>query len=230
MAISYEALFPDVLPQVMGCPDTLVENNIRSAAIEFCEKAEVYRTELDPITAVAEKYEYDFDAPSGTVVHRIEWMTYEGGDLEPLTSSLLEQRLPEWRDRTGKPTYYVQQSSEAFYIAPTPASNASLAIRVKAVLKPTHTSSACDNDVMNNYRDAIVNGALFRLLRMPNKDWTDLSAAGVYGSLFNEAIARASEIARGANTAVARKVKYGGIGGARSGARKTRRRDYGNNW
>ena len=76
---------------------------------------------------------------------------------------------------------------------------------------------------MNDYRDTIINGALFRLLRMPNKEWTDLSAAGVYGQLFNSGVEAAERRARQADTAVARTVKYGGT----SGAWRSRGRRYG---
>ena len=230
MAISYETLLPDVLPHVNGCIDTLAENNIKAAVIELCERAGIYRQELDPITAVGDRYEYDFDAPNGTSVHRIEWVTYEGEELEPITSSLLEQRLKNWREESGQPAYYVQQSSTSFFIAPVPASNSTSAIKVKAVLKPTYASGGCDDDVVNDYRDTIVNGALFRLLRMPAKEWTDMNAAGVYGSLFNEGVLRAEQEARGANVGVSRKVNYGGIGNSRSGSWRSRTRDYGNKW
>lgn len=230
MTISYETLLPDVLPHVDGCLDSTAEKSIRSAVIELCEKAGVYRKELDAITAVGNRYEYDFDAPSGTTVHRIEWVTYKGNELEPITSSLLEQRIKNWRAETGEPAYYVQQSSSSFFLAPVPASTTTGAIQVRAVLKPTHTSSACDSDVMNNFRDTIINGALFRLLRMPAKIWTDMSAAGVYGSLFNEGITRAEQDARGANVGVSRKVNYGGIGNSKNGPWGNRTRGYGNSW
>jgi len=229
MAIPYTRLLPDVLTVVPGCPDMLAESNIRAAVIEFCEKSEAYRAEFDPINVVAKQHEYEVDTPIATTVHRLDWVKYDGFDLEPVSSSLLEQRLGDWRKDTGTPAYFVQQSSSALVIAPRPAKNVDAGLRIKAVLKPTHTSNACDDDLMNNYRDGILSGVLYRLLRMPNKDWTDLSAAGLYGSLFNESIARATEIARSANTGIARKVRYGGIGGSK-GAWRTRRRDYGRSW
>jgi hypothetical protein len=57
MAISYEALLPDILPMVSGCPDTLVRNSIRSAVIELCERASIYQAELDSVTTVGGIYE-----------------------------------------------------------------------------------------------------------------------------------------------------------------------------
>lgn len=223
MAISYETLLPEILPMVPGCPDTLIENNIRAAVIELCEKASTYQAELDPLTTVANIYEYDLEAPAGTTVQKILWVTHAGKDIEPLTSALLEQRLPKWREGNGVPEYYVQQSPSLVWLAPIPTVTSVSSTIVRAVLKPTHTSTACDDSVMNDYRDTIINGALFRLLRIPNKDWSDLQGASVYGQLFSQGVENAERKARGADTGVARKVRYGGS----SGAWRTRRNRYG---
>jgi hypothetical protein len=224
MAITYEALLPEILPMVPGCPDTLIESNIRAAVIELCERANVYQVELDPLTTVSGIFEYDLETPQDTSVRRILWVTHKGKDLEPLTTTLLEQRLPKWREESGVPEYFVQKTSETFLVAPIPAATLVGSTIVRAVLRPTHTSTACDNDVMNDYRDTIVNGTLFRLLRVPNKDWSDLQSASVYGQLFNQGVTDAERRSRNADTAVRRSVRYGGT----SGAWRTRRRRYGN--
>ena len=52
-------------------------------------------------------------------------------------------------------------------------------------LKPTRTSNNIDSTVSNQYRDAIIYGALYRLLRMPNREWTDIGAAREYLVQFN---------------------------------------------
>ena len=224
MAIKYETLLPEILPMVSGCPDTLVENNIRAAVIELCERASVYQAELDPVTTVSNIYEYDLETPTGTSVQKVLWVTHQGKDLEPLTTTLLEQRLPKWREESGVPEYFIQQTSSTFVLAPIPSDTVVGSTIVRAVLRPTHTSTACDEDVMNDYRDTIVNGALFRLLRIPNKDWSDLQSASIYGQLFNQGVTDAERRSRNADTAVRRSVKYGGM----SGPWRTRRRRYGN--
>lgn len=198
---------------VPGCPDSLIESNIRSAVIEFCEKSGAYQLELDPVTTVANIFEYDLEPPSGTVVHKIMWVVHEGKDLEPISTNLLEQRLPKWRDadHAGTPQYYVKNSQSVFWLVPTPETTKASSTILRAQLKPTHTSNACDDDIMSDYREAIINGALFRLLRLPSKDWTDLGAAQVYGSLFAQGIAEAERRGRGADQGIARKVNYGGV-------------------
>tara|TARA_R100001086_G_scaffold221368_1_gene138480 strand:+ start:53 stop:298 length:246 start_codon:yes stop_codon:yes gene_type:complete len=73
---------------------------------------------------------------------------------------------------------------------------------------------------MSDYRDAIVNGTLFRLLRIPSKDWTDYNAASVYSALYNEGIGTAEKRARYGDTAVAGKVNYGGLYSNRRSVKK----------
>lgn len=209
MATSYEDLLPNIIPMVPGCTDTLIISNIRSAVIELCERSEVYQKELDTFYTAAGIYDFDIDPPNGTAVEKILSVVHSGRDLEPLTPALLEQRLPKWRESTGTPEYFVKNDANSIRLAPVP--NTEEAVIVRAILKPTHNSNSCDSTVMNDYRDTIINGALYRLLRIPSKEWTDYSGAGVYGTLFSEGITSAERRARSADTGVARKVTYGGL-------------------
>ena len=199
---------------VSGCPDLLIENSVRASAIEFCERTGAYQIEMDPITTVANSYEYDLEAPTGTTVHKIMWVTFEGNDLEPVSTTVLEQRKPKWRETgyTGTPDLYVHQSTNTVWLVPVPNTTSSGSTIVRAQMKPTHTSTGCDEQIMNEHRDAVVNGALFRLLRMPGRDWSDISGAQIYGGLFGEAVVNAERRARHADEGVVWRVNYGGIG------------------
>jgi hypothetical protein len=213
MAILYESLLPELIPMVPGCPDSLIETNIRSAVIELCEKSGVYQAELDPVTTVAGLYEYDLEPPANTVVQKILWVVHKGKDLEPITTGLLEQRKPSWRDsdKRGEPEYFVKPSQALFWLVPVPNETIVSSTVLRVQLKPTHTSTACENEIMDDYRDTIVNGALFRLLRLPSKEWTDYAGAQVYGSLFQQGIKDAETKARHGDMPIARKVRYGGV-------------------
>ena len=216
MAVSYEALLPEILPAVQNCPDSTIEQHIRSAIIDMCEKTEIYQLELDPVSVVANIFDYDLEPPSGTVVHRIRHATFNGESLEPISSGLLEQRKPRWRDENGTPEYFIKQGQSTFWLAPVPDASQTNAVLLRAILKPTHTSTSCDDFIMNDFRDAIVNGALTRLLRIPSRDWTDYTAASVYNSLYNEHLAAIAKRAKEADSPVIAKVRYGGLQRGRS--------------
>ena len=211
---SYESLLSEIIPVVPGCTDTLIEQNIRAAVIELCEKTEVYQKELDPVSTVKNIFEYDLAPTSSTTVHMIIWMPYDGEDLEAITTALLEQRKPKWRQSgyEGRPEYFVKQSPSLFYVAPVPNETKVNGLLLRVALKPTHTSSSCEDDIVNDYRDTIINGTIYRLLRLPGREWTDYTGAQIYGSLFLEGIASASEIGKQSASRVARKVRYSGTG------------------
>jgi hypothetical protein len=165
---TFDSLVKEVLPYVPGCPDTLVETNLRSATIELCEKSKAYVVELDVISSISGVFEYEFDQPTGTDVHQILWMTYDGEDMDPTSPRSLELNYPDWRDR--------------------------------------------NTDFSTDYRDGIVFGALWRLLRIPGREWSDPRAAADYRNLFDEQVREAEARARAGDQGVRRLVKYKGVG------------------
>ncbi len=207
---AYSSLVKEVLPYVPLCPDSLVEQNLRSATIEFCERSKAYILDIDPFNTISGVYEYDFDIPTGTEVHQVLLMTHDGRDMDPISPRSLELNYPDWRNRTGNPHVYLQKTSTTFWIVPVPSGSKQVITSV--ALKPSRTSNNIDTTISNTYRDAIIYGTLYRLLRMPNREWTDIGAAQEYLFQFNVEIQQAELRARGGDLGVKRTVKYKGIG------------------
>ena len=207
---SYSSLVKEVLPYVPFCPDTLVESNLRSATIEFCERSKAFVLDIDPINTIAGVFEYDFDIPTGTEVHQVLLMTHDGHDMDPISPRSLELNYPDWRNRTGNPHVYLQKTPTTFWVVPVPSGSKELILSV--ALKPTRASNNIDTTVANTYRDAIIYGALYRLLRMPNREWSDVGAAQEYLFQFTQEIQQAELRGRGGDLGVKRTVKYKGIG------------------
>lgn len=222
MAIAYDAFLSELLPFARNCPDLTIEAAVRQATIELCEKTEIWQTELDPISAIAGQYAYDLEPPANTSIHRIMSLIDQNGRrLEPVTSGMLDHRSPDWRNTPGIPEFFIRQDEQnELWIAPPPATAFTNAFLMRVVLKPSVTSAAASNFIMTDYRDTIVYGAIARLLRMPDRDWSNFKTAAVYYSMFQEQLGIAEKRARKANEGVVPIVQYGGIGG-RSYARKT---------
>ena len=221
MSIKFEDFLSDIIPMVPGCPDSLIIQNVRQAARELCEKSSCYLEDLDPITVVNGLYEYDLDAPRNTDIHKLKWALLDGRYVEFSSTALMAQRYPNWREKnkTGVPKLIAQIRPDAFWLCPVPQNKIKNGLVIHAVLKPSQKSVVLEDRIADEYRDTIVNGALFRLLRLPSKDWTDLGGAKVYGALFQDGIREAEIRGRNADTPIARKTKYGGLP-IRNGARK----------
>lgn len=165
---------------------------------------------MDPFSTIAGVYEYDFDIPTGTEVHQVLYMTHDGKDMDPISPRSLELNYPDWRDRTGNPHVYLQKTPSTFWIVPV--ASGSKQVIASVALKPSRTSNNVDTTISNQYRDAIIYGALYRLLRMPSREWSDVGAAQEYLYQFNLEITQAELRARGGDLGVKRTVKYKGIG------------------
>ena len=204
----------DVLPYVPGCPDTMVENALRSSSIELCEKAAVYTKELDAISTVSGIYEYEFGQPAGTKVDKIIWAMYDGRDLEAITPRGLAAQKPKWRDgnNNSTPEHFLQISPEAFWLIPIPDTTNATGILMNVSLKPSRSSNNILTQIADDYRDGIIFGALYRLLRMPARDWSDPQAAADYAGLFRQTVEDAEIKARRADVGVGRTVVYSGVG------------------
>ena len=165
---------------------------------------------MDPFSTIAGVYEYDFDIPTGTEVHQVLYMTHDGKDMDPISPRSLELNYPDWRDRKGNPHVYLQKTPSTFWIVPV--ASGSKQVIASVALKPSRTSNNVDTTISNQYRDAIIYGALYRLLRMPSREWSDVGAAQEYLYQFNLEITQAELRARGGDLGVKRTVKYKGIG------------------
>ena len=223
MGIQFSDYVPDVAVVVSNCPELSIENALRSATVEFAERSEVTQaTKTINVTAG----ENTFSIPSGaSYIHKVLWATYKGKEIEPVTEALLNDRVPGWSadGETGDPKYYFTTGLNPMEIVVWPApETAEHALKVHIVTKPTKGSFEAADDAMLPFKDTIVNGAIQRLLRIPNKDWSDLTAASVYQKLFMQGCEEAKKLNQ-PDRPIARKVKYGGV----AGAWRTRRGRYG---
>lgn len=211
--ISYDAFLSDILPYARNCPDPTIEAAVRSTVIEICEKTDIWNVELDPINAIAEQYEYDLEPPAGALVHKILLVTDVNGDLlTPVTSGMLEQRYPNWRNNPSRSKFYIKRDESLIWFCPAPSSAQANAFLIRAILKPTITSTSCDSWIMSDFRDAIINGAVARILQMPDKDWSNFKTSSVMFAKFQDNLIEIEKRARQAIEGAVPIVSYGGIG------------------
>lgn len=189
MPIAYSAFYPEIRPDVPTCPDDVLENACRNAAIEFCEKALVLQFEQDALSSIADEGEYDFEPPPNTVVCAIEQAFYDGNEIFPKhISELTKEISPDWRDETNTPRFVTQLSETSFRIVPKPSEAVEDGIKLIVNLKPTRSSEKVDNVLYEKYLDAIAAGAKKRLFLMKGRPWSDPAMATYYETDFRRHI------------------------------------------
>jgi hypothetical protein len=153
--------FPDM-------PEPVVLGAVRNAAIEFCEKSLYWTYEHDPISAVADLTEYEFDLPEDTEVAKIIDGWYDDHVLVFASEERLQgQFQTPWRQTTGSAAFITQMDPQSFLLAPAPAENITDAIRLIVALKPTRDAPGIDDMFYSRWLEEIAGRRPCAPLRHP---------------------------------------------------------------
>lgn len=189
--MSVEALYPKVMPSVPGCPESQVSNAILEAARELCRRSEVWAEKADAISLIKSKDTYTFSGlPDYGRVLSVRTLKYNGRDLENLVDRDLDASDPGWQGRTGKPLGYIHQGgSQSLRVVPIPKESEARAItHLWVAMQPTTTATVLPDILLNDYDEAIAQGALYRLMMQPNVSWRDPQMAQVYARQFGSRV------------------------------------------
>jgi hypothetical protein len=190
-SLRLSAFLPYIMPFAPGCPRVTAENQLRLAAIEFCERTWLWRRIVTiPVTTNP----LTIPVPPYTALARLEdvRLTDQRNPLEPVNSTEFD------RDRTARPETYTQINPRELWFAPFEACE----VRIEMSLKPangdeygTDAADPMQNAfnvvppfLMADHLEAIKAGALARILMIPDEPFTDPATAGVYAGMFESAI------------------------------------------
>ena len=168
-------LYPDILVFVPGCPDPFLTQELRRAATEFFRDSRAWVQWLDPIVSAGTLREYDLDLPTDSAVVQIERATSDGNPAEIL-SFLAQEKNPATREneRPGIVT------SDRVTVTLTRTFVPGTRIEIQASLMPSRTAATLPDALMQQYADAIVSGARYRLQRTPGPLNNPQGAAEAY--------------------------------------------------
>lgn len=182
-------LFPDVLMYAAGCPEILAEQKIRDAAIEFCNLSGYWQEDLDPIVTEADRAAYDIEQPSEAMVRHILTLKVDDEVISPSITASLDIRAQGWRTATGKPSRYVLKSMTEFMLTPIP--DGEYTITAFASLRPSNDATEIPDLLFDYQREVIAAGAIFKLLTIPSRQWTDMATAAIYRQTFYRGVKQA---------------------------------------
>jgi len=211
-------LFSDLVnriaPSVPGCPQPVIVNYIRDAAIDVCERTSAWRYKHATVTMVAGTYEYAFVPEAGAEVHTILTANINGSFLTPVTLEQMHEMYPKYPSSVAAeratPRYILQVSPLTLYVALVP-DNSTDTIEMFVAQKPTHAATGMNEAVMDDLEAVIMHGALQHLLTLPERTWSDNELASYHAKQFifkvTERRARAT-LGAGRATATVRQVAW----------------------
>lgn len=176
----WNAFFDLLAPDVPGCPQAAQVVALRQAAIAFCEQSLAWKYEPPDIQVAVGTAKYSFDTPVGTVSHAVTYAEFNDIQIE---TRVMERDISAWdlRHKTGKPEYVL---GGPIYVTLVPTPDLKGTLKLTVVLKPAPSADGIDENLFNEYREAIVHGALGKLMLSPKKPYTDGASANYHKQMF----------------------------------------------
>lgn len=182
--VPWEKLHPITVPHVPGCPIISVNSALAYAASDFCAKTHLWTYDVDAETTIPGEAVYDISVPE--VLESVQWVTLDGSELESWQGKWVP---PSKAAKLGKPVAFWKDGDTAIRFYPTP--DAAYQFTCTVVLKPSKTALGIESFLFETHGETIASGALYRLMSIPNKEWTNFDLAAAHQARFERGIAKA---------------------------------------
>lgn len=172
---TFLSLESKLAPSVPGCPEPTLEQYVRDAAIDACERTLAWRYEQDAIRLTPGVYEYGYDTPSYTEVCGIIHAAVNGNAVSPLVQEDIHRIYPDWPSadagRRSEPRHIGQFDPDNFVVVPIPDDSVAYDMKMFLALRPTPDATGMNKTVLDELESLIIHHTLQHLLLLPNKSW-----------------------------------------------------------
>lgn len=173
-----------------AAPDPLILEMLREAADELCTRTRAWIVEPDAIDIEIGEARYSVAIEATQLPVEIIELRLDGVRLEPENLPDWTRSAAEWPASTGLPTKYALVAPNEVVLNALPAAAGSL--QFKVAVKPARASTRVADWLVADQQDALVAGALARLLLLPNRPWTGPDLAAIHAGTFNEKVSALS--------------------------------------
>jgi hypothetical protein len=208
-----------VAPDVLPCPDPMVNREVLSIMLEFCKKTNILQRDFE---LEVDSDEIDTDLQDSIDFDISEW----SNDLRPV--AVLEIQidgtsfLPVSRNIRNTHTDF-DGSNDArvrYFWIPNDHTirvfdlNANLSrIWLNISVKPLRNATEVDDTLLEDWSEAIVAGAKWKLLSAPGKEWSDPVAGEFYRREYRKYLSQAkAQVLRGATGVYQETVQWKSFG------------------
>lgn len=165
----WSAFYNLMSPDVPDCPQSAQNNALLQASIAFCEQSLAWKYDHPDIAVVVDTAEYPFEPPAGAVVHVITYAEFNGKEISASTAQD-DMRIWDWRNQPGTPEYAL---GGPLMVTLVPMPNVAGTLKLEVSLKPSPIAEGIDDNIFNEYREAIIHGALAQLMMSQKKPYSN---------------------------------------------------------
>lgn len=210
---AYDDLMTEIKSDCPGATDPLIAQHVRNAVLEFCRDTLVLKWTCPAITIQANQPLYVITPPAERSIVQVQWAQIQSDAFLTHTSqdqldlwwheARSSPRLfpwwcahgntqnfngDDWRQytQTRPQAYYIDRESTSYRVrlVGIPTGTIADALIARVALTPTRDSESVDDWLVEEYFDALSDGAKARLMRMPKKNWSDANTGAAYMAKF----------------------------------------------
>lgn len=178
--------YPDVLVWARTAPDPLVNQALVRSAREFCRRTLVWRQWLACVKSVSPVYEYTPTLPSGSEALQLEQVTLDGRTIEIAT--MWQPELDFEGDADDLEQLSVTRTLVTFTLTGAEQTGT---VKAFLALQPTRASTTLPDLLASRYLEAICDGAISYLLRLPKTTFENQAQANEARVRFMTAVGEA---------------------------------------
>lgn len=212
--VAFSALSPEILAVAPSCPLLTITRELRNAARDFCLKSNAYRHRIDNEPVSSGEPNVQILTPDDTILIRPISVSVNGLLITPVTDALLDVDDPSWRTASGPPKHYLREWDvlDELRLYPIPdADYTTVGMRGIVAVQPTRAATTIEEAFLDRYQEAIIHGALSKLLLVPSASWYNPTQGIYHKGQFLDAIDAARTFGNSEDLPVHRVMEYGGI-------------------
>ena len=187
----YSTLVPEILPEILGCPDTTIERAVRDASIELCENALIYTVDQDPVSVTKGLTEVDLDIPTGTRLVQVLRAMLGQNQMDRMSREDLFASGRPWQTDAGRPVVITYSSETAIRLVPIADQALTEKLYIRFAVAPLRASTSIPDAIAERYYKEISYGAKASLLLIPGQAWSNPQLAMAHRSAFERGMREA---------------------------------------
>ncbi len=188
-----ESFYQFIAPEVIGCPEPVMDRACIEATRDFCARTYTWRTTgSQPL--IKGTVEYEIDIPNKTDVVRVLRVEANGASLQSLGDHFNHNPFSDGWGRTH--STYTYTLPKSITLTDVPVEKIKDGLVIEAALKPQFNVTTVDDDMFNRYYEVIVMKAKQILFLQPGTSWNHQELAAFYFTMYQKEVAKAAAEAR----------------------------------
>lgn len=193
---SLDPLIDAVRGETNGCMDGIALGAIRDSAREFFRKSGVFKYTDDSFAFVADTAEYDLWLPDSSDIARIDYLRQDELPIVAKSHDWLNSRDPYWKTNSGrKVSFFTMMSKRVLRVTPIPTEVPVSSVDLRLILTLAPDATSIDEEMLENWGETILAGALFRVFGMRGQKWSDMEGSKLNESWFYRGVSEAKVVA-----------------------------------